>query len=253
MKQELKLSKMEEIRAAFKQQVLGINSIALAAVAAGSGAYGGTLRKEMGALAPQVCAVIVYLAAEEAGLDMKHLKIVPKHFTTVYLTDANYLDVVNNDTAEYVVENIGSMYTKVESDIAIFYYDTFIHSIECKKYADKTMTHRLALDCSMLARVYPTVTYSLFQFESGLMGDYHRDLEFYEGSPALHTALSCVTPKVNIDVFTLLDHKRVAGKSITNKGCFKPISMFKLNRTVEGYKDILLRQVDRKHLVLGCR
>jgi len=108
---------------------------------------GGKLRSIKGALVVTLAEEMIKLAWENIGGKTLRLK-----FET---------------TKHPISDPQGDVY-KLSQDRQVYIDDLFVLSVECKAYAEVAMYKRILVDAFLLQKVYPSLKFCLFQFESML-------------------------------------------------------------------------------------
>lgn len=209
---------------------------------------GGEVRGEKEKVPIALAKDIVPYAAKKAGLDLTKLRIVEKEYHYIPFYNADYLIKLDNALANYIVDNIEEYNIPIESDMAIYYENDFIISMELKAYTEISMLKRLAFEFRELRRCYPTVEFVILQLENALGGDFGSNNYQIVGSPSFHSIMAAAG--VPVEVLTLLDGKRSSYKAIHHAGEAKALSQLKYDRAISKLAELFIRQVNRKHFVI---
>ena len=203
------------------------------------GMTAGQIRGAKGALVENMVDAIVALAWHEIDGETNRFNI-GKQTRSIAISD----DYVKNLTPEYIRDHIeknkGRYICKIELDRAVEIDNNLILGIECKSYIENAMLKRTLKDFELIVKLlYPKLLFCVFQFENGLGGDYGEvNKRRHLGSESTHTLLSH-TPKVNLEIITLLDGDRKSSREIHKRQYFKPLRRKNVATCVSKFRTLL--------------
>lgn len=200
---------------------------------------GGPIRAAKGELVESMVEAIVSLAWHEIDGEVNRLNI-EKRKEKIYI-DTDYIQsLIDESTQEYIERNRSGYFYPIELDRGIKIDDQLVLGVECKAYTDNTMFRRALKDFELALKLYPGLSFCLFQLENGLGGDYGEPCKLKPlGSKRTHTLMSHA-PKVKLEITTLLNGNRDGDRPIHKRGFFKKLPVENMEVCVGKFR-ILLR------------
>ena len=168
------------------------------------GLEGGQIRGKKGKFAERLLEAIVSLAWHEIGGKMNRFN-VEKRRVPVPINENYVKNLMPESTRNCVKQNVDKYIFRLELDKVVKIDNRFVLAIECKAYTENTMLRRTLRDFELALITEPDLLFCLFQLENALGGDYgDPNKSEYLGSESTHTLLSH-SPKVRLEIITLLD------------------------------------------------
>ena len=203
------------------------------------GKTAGQIRGAKGALVENIVDAISKLAWHEIEGEANRFDI--RKQTGKIAIHEDYIKNLNSEyIRDHIVENKGKYTYKVELDRAIEIDKQLIVGIECKSYIENAMFKRTLKDFELIGTLlYPNLLFCVFQLENSLGGDYGEISKLNQlGSTSTHTLLSH-TPKVKLEIITLLDGNRKSNREIHKREYFKELPVENVEICVNKFKKIL--------------
>lgn len=183
---------------------------------------GGKDRSSKGALTEDILEAIVHLAWHKIGGKTHRLNIAKRRVNVPI--DAHYVsNLTPESTRNYVKQDIEGYFYRIELDKGVEIDNQLVLAIECKSYTENAMLKRVLKDFELASIADPKLLFCLFQLENALGGDYgDPNKPEYLGSKSTHTLLSH-SPKVTLEIITLLDGNRNSKREIHDPDHFKEL------------------------------
>lgn len=198
---------------------------------------GGKDRSSKGKLTESILEAVVYLAWHEIGGDLSRIDIGRRLLKVPIDTD--YVkNLTPKSIRNHVEQDIEGYFYKLEIDKAVQIDEQIVLAIECKSYTENTMLKRALKDFELAYIANPKLLFCLFQLENALGGDYGdpNKLE-YLGSKSTHTLLS-YSPKITLEIITLLDGNRNSKRAIHIPEHFKELPIENVETCVNKFKEM---------------
>ncbi len=199
---------------------------------------GGKDRSSKGRLTENILEAIVSLAWHKIDGEVDRLNIERQLIKLPI--DADYVrNLMPESTRIHIKQNLEGYFYKIELDKGIKIDNELVLGIECKSYTENAMLKRVLKDAELVLIVNPNLLFSLFQLENALGGDYGdpNKLE-HLGSERAHTLMSH-SPKVSLEIITLLDGNRNSNREIHDPEHFKELPIENVETCVNKFKNIL--------------
>ena len=199
---------------------------------------GGKDRSSKGKLTERILEAIVYLSWHENGGDLNRIDIGRRLLKVPIDTD--YVkNLTPKSIRNHVEQDIEGYFYKLELDKAVQIDEQLVLAIECKSYTENTMLKRTLKDFELAYIANPKLLFCLFQLENALGGDYgDPNKPEYLGSKSTHTLLSH-SPKITLEIITLLDGNRNSKRAIHIPEHFKHLPVENVEVCVNRFMEML--------------
>ena len=199
----------------------------------------GQIRGAKGAFVENIVDAIVALAWDELDGEADRFNI-RKQTGEITIEDDYVKNLMPESVRSHVQENRERYIYKIELDRAVEIDNALILGIECKSYIENAMLKRTLKDFELIAKLlYPKLIFCVFQLENSLGGDYGEvSKRVHLGSESTHTLLSH-TPKVHLEIMTLLDGDRKSSREIHKRQYFKPLPIKNVATCVNKFRALL--------------
>ncbi len=199
---------------------------------------GGKDRSSKGALTENILEAIVHLAWHKIG-GKTHCLYIAKRRVNVPI-DADYVrNLTPESTRNHVKQDVEGYFYRIELDKGVEIDNNLVLAIECKSYTENAMLKRVLKDFELASIADPKLIFCLFQLENALGGDYgDPNKPEYLGSKSTHTLLSH-SPKVKLEIITLLDGNRNSKREIHDPDHFKELPIENVETCVSKFRVLL--------------
>lgn len=203
------------------------------------GRTGGDIRGKKAKITEKLFEAIVYLAWHETGGESNQINIIGKRKVPVPI-EKNYVkNLTPEATQNHVRQDIDKYIYELELDKVIEIDDQLVLAIECKAYTESTMLRRTLRDFELASISNPNLLFSLFQLENALGGDYGNPTKSeYLGSKPAHTLMSH-SPRVKLEIITLVNGYRNSKKPIHVKAHFKELPIENVEACTKKFSTLL--------------
>lgn len=199
---------------------------------------GGQIRAAKGKLVVNLLDAIVHLAWCEMSGEVNRLEVITRRVKIPI--DADYVkNLTPKSTQNYIEQNREGYIYPIELDRAVMIDEQLVLGIECKSYAENAMLKRALKDFELALKLYPKLLFCLFQLENALGGDYGEPCKMdYLGSKSTYTLMSH-SPKVSLEIITLLSGNRTTKKEIHQPEHFKEFPVKNVEFCVRKFQRLL--------------